>query len=467
MSDEAQAGRRSVDSPQPGDDPGDIPSTHGWGLWPTSSENRSPGWHELIHYWFVQYNPLYFFSALCVLGGVYLLALELDGNAVAHGGWSLAQVFLFSVIQTYELLLVAAAGFLVHKIGLMRPAVILVLLEGLFLLDCTFRLETISYLGATGTVLSIVWVALVPLKAWLLGRALRVDVPATVIGLVTGAAAGLAIMLQALGMADVNRAMVVLMATWWGAGLFAFAVIAKPRIKPLPEAGDSSNEVSHRVAKSLLMVLGGVYFYHVFNYVAWVGVDEGALIAPMIGTVFLMVALLRQNERDIWVGALISLLSSFAFPPSTFAMCALVTVVLVFRARQSGKARLLVGAVLSAYLASWTFSWSTGAPSLAPMWSAFVAAGGLAFLAWKLREPTAVVALVAGGVGMALHYDFNPMFLLPQTRLALGILLVVAGFVALTVGVWVNWWFRSPQRPLERRAVGAAGLDASEAGARG
>ena len=468
MSDEARAGRHSNDSPQSGGDAEEARSDSGWGLWPTSSNSQSSGWHELIHYWFVQYNPLYFFSAMCVLGGVYLLALELDGNAAgAHGGWSLAQVFLFSVIQTYELLLIAAAGFLVHKIGLMRPAVILTLLEGVFLLDCTFRLETISHLGATGTALSIAWVALVPLKAWLLARALGVVLPAAVIWLVTGAAAGLAFMLQTLGMADVNRAMVILVATWWGAGLFAFAVIARPRVKRLPEAGESSPEVSNRVAKSLLFILSGVYFYHVFNYVAWVGIDEGAVIAPMIGTIFLMLALLRRNEKEIWLGALIALLSSFAFPPSAFPMCVLVTVTLVLRARQSGKARLLVGVVLSAYLASWTFSWSTGVPSMAPMWSALLAAGGLAFLAWKLREPTAVVALVAGGLAMALHYDFNPMFLFPETRLAMGILLVVAGFVALTAGVWVNWCFRSPKHPAERPPVGADGLDASHIGAGG
>lgn len=465
MSDQADAGRRSNDSPAPGGESSDDRPARGWGLWPKSAENRAPDWHELIHYWFVQYNPLYFFSAFCVLGGVYLLALELDGNAVAHGGWSLAQVFLFSVIQTYELLLIAAAGFLVHKIGLMRPAAILTLLEGVFLLDCTFRLETISHLGATGTALSIIWVILVPLKVWLLGRALRIDMPATVIWLVTGAAAGLACMLQTLGMPEVNRAMVILIATWWGAGLFAYTVIAKPRISRSSKADEHSDKMINRIAKSLLIVLGGIYFYHVFNYVAWVGVDDGAVTGPMVGTVFLMIALLRRSEREIWVGTLLALLSSFVFPPSAFAMCVLAAVTLVIRAWQSGKARFLVGAVLSAYLASWTFSWSFGEPSMAPLWSAFLAAGGLAYLAWKLREPTAALALVAGGLGMVLHYDLHPMFLLPQTRLGLGILLVAVGFVALTVGVWVNWWFRSPSRALEPRALDADALDTSEAGA--
>jgi len=214
------------------DDAEDNESTNRWGLWAASEKYRTTNGYELIHYWFVQYNPLYVFSALCVLGGVYFLALELDGSTVAgtNRNWSLGQAFLFAVIQLYELLLIAAAGFLVHKVGLIRPAIILMLLEGLFFLDCTFRLETISHLGVIGIALTIVWVVMAPVKVWLLGRALRIDIPRTVIWLLAAAAVGLALMLQTLAMPDVNRAMIILIATWWGAALVGLAVILKPRI---------------------------------------------------------------------------------------------------------------------------------------------------------------------------------------------------------------------------------------------
>ncbi|MEE8286563.1 MAG: hypothetical protein V3R72_07685, partial [Gammaproteobacteria bacterium] len=412
---------------------------------------RTTDWHELIHYWFVQYNPLYVFSALCVLGGVYLLALELDGNTVAvtNRGWSLGQVFLFAVIQLYELLLIAAAGFLVHKVGLIRPAIILMMLEGVFLFDCTFRLETISHLGFIGTALSVVWVVLVPVKAWLFGRALRIDIPRAVIWLLAGGAAGLALMLQALAMPDVNRAIIILIATWWGAALVALAVIVKPRISRSGTPGVASDDVSKRIAKSLLMLLGGIYFYHVLNYVAWVGVEEGLVFGPMIGTAFLMVALLRASEREIWMGAALSLVASLMYPSATFPMCVLATVVLLYRAWQTGNARFIVGAVLTGYVATSVFAWTGGQPPLPPMWSTVVAASLLGYLAWKLREPTAVLALAVGGLGIAIRYDFNPLYLLPETRFGLGLLLVAAGFLALTVGVWVNWWFRSPTRALD------------------
>ena len=73
------------------DDAGDNESTNRWGLWAASEKYRTTNGYELIHYWFVQYNPLYVFSALCVLGGVYFLAVELDVNTVAgtNRDWSL------------------------------------------------------------------------------------------------------------------------------------------------------------------------------------------------------------------------------------------------------------------------------------------------------------------------------------------------------------------------------------------
>lgn len=430
----------------------DNQSTHRWGLWPASEKSLTTDWRGLIHYWFVQYNPLYFFSAFCILVGVYLLTRELDSNVVGrlNDGWSLGQAFLFAVIQLYEFLLIAAAGFLVHKVGLVRPAIILMMLEGVFLFDCTFRLETISHLGFIGSALSVVWVVLVPVKAWLLGRALRTAVPPTILWLLAGGAAGLALMLQTLSMPDVNRAMVILIATWWGAALVALAVIGKPEITWAGTADVAADDVSKRIVESLLMLLGGMYFYHVFNYVAWVGVDEMRVFGPMIGTAFLMVALLRDSEREIWIGMAFSLVASLMYPSATFVMCVLVTVALLYRARQSANTRFLVGAVLTGYAATWFFAWTGVQPPSLPMWSTVVAGGLLVYLAWKMREPTAVLALAVGGLGIAGRYEFNPLLLLPQTRLGLGILLVAAGFLALTAGVGINWWLRSPTRAIDQ-----------------
>lgn len=301
-----------------------------------------------------------------------------------------------------------------------------------------------SHLGATGTALTVLWVVLIPVKALLLGRALRVRIPLSVIVLLTGGGAGLAMMLQSVTMPGVNRSMMVLAVTWWGAALLAFAIIVRPAIVPAACTSGTSRAVCARIAKSLLLLLAGVYLYHVFNYVAWIGVEDGAVIAPMMGTSFVMVALLRQREKEIWMGTALALLSSLAFPVAVLPMSIVLTAVLVYRARQCANTRFLVAAVLTGYLGAWAFGYSgTGWPAL-PLWPSVVAAGLLALIAWKLREPIALAVLAAGGLLVAARYEFNPLALLPQSRLSLGILLVVAGFLALTLGVWLNWWLRSP-----------------------
>jgi len=104
---------------------------------------------------------------------------------------------------------------------------------------------------------------------------------------------------------------------------------------------------------------------------------------------------------------------------------------------------------LTGYVATWVFAWTGEGLPMPPMWSTVVAGSLLGYLAWKLREPMAALILAIGGIGIAGRYDFNPMYLLPETRLGLGILLVAGGFLALTVGVWVNWWFRSPTRAVD------------------
>ena len=70
----------------------------------TTSSNRV---RKLLHYWFVQYNPLYFFSALCVLLGMFLVTRELPPL-----NWRQGQLFISGVMQAYELILIAGAALL-------------------------------------------------------------------------------------------------------------------------------------------------------------------------------------------------------------------------------------------------------------------------------------------------------------------------------------------------------------------
>ncbi len=103
------------------------------------------GWFQHVVYdWFVRYNPLYFFSALCVLLGMYFVSQGLEAME-----WTAGQLLLSRVIQVYEILLIAGAALLFRGAKLSRPAVILGIMEMVFLFDCTFRAEAATTLEHT------------------------------------------------------------------------------------------------------------------------------------------------------------------------------------------------------------------------------------------------------------------------------------------------------------------------------
>ena len=72
---------------------------------------------QLFHRWFVQYNPLYFAGALCILGGVILVTRD-------PGDWDSGQLALAGIIQLYEVALIAGAAILFNLPGQRRPAAV-------------------------------------------------------------------------------------------------------------------------------------------------------------------------------------------------------------------------------------------------------------------------------------------------------------------------------------------------------
>ena len=83
----------------------------------TRLELRTGAHDRWIYYWFVQYNPFFFFSALCVLIGMYLVTTGLSD-------WYTGQLVLASVMNVYELCLILGAVLLFRVAGKRRPGVI-------------------------------------------------------------------------------------------------------------------------------------------------------------------------------------------------------------------------------------------------------------------------------------------------------------------------------------------------------
>ncbi len=186
------------------------------------------GWRARVHRAFVEYNPLYFASALCILAGVFLVAHELPRDAFA------SKFGIVASTEGYQLLLIAAAAVLLRA-GLRRPAVILGLTCLVFMLDVAMNSERLlSHVGLLSLApgmrarkavpVSVALALLGPLKLCLLATVFRLRSargPLVV--------AGLALLLLPLlpyltELVDpIRRQTVYLIVSWLGAPLLAWA----------------------------------------------------------------------------------------------------------------------------------------------------------------------------------------------------------------------------------------------------
>ena len=272
-----------------------------WGLLPPQPGGRPLDLKTLLRYWFVQFNPLYFISAFCVLYGVFLIARNI--SALDPGSPERAHLVLFGVIQAYEALIIGGAAFLVHRARAVRPAVILTLLEAVFLFDCTFRLESVVFIGPLWAgVVMLVWLLLTAAKVRALAAVMRVPLAAWHYAAVLAAALGIVGSILLLSSPQTDKLIVLQCAAWFGACVMLVLDARRPPLaSPLAQTEDERLRAA-RCIRGLFRLLAGFYFYHVWSYIV-IAADpdiQGAAILPQAGAFFLLYALIRERDRDIW-----------------------------------------------------------------------------------------------------------------------------------------------------------------------
>jgi hypothetical protein len=378
---------------------------------------------SLAHYWFVQYNPLYFFSALCILTGILLVSRDL-----VELGWERERLLLAAVLQAYEILLILGGALLFRTPGQRRPAVILGLLESVFLFDCTLQVEVLSALGRHH--LLAAWVALVALKVGALLWAFRLKPSLGALALLVLGALGLAGTPALLSAGHVDPQTVHLAATWYFATLVALLLCQRPSVRCTVRLDRWGKTVLRRSLMAAGTLWLGLYGAHL---VAWSVLFDVELGLPHAAPFVLLLPFLARHETWAWIGALGALASSAASPPTVSTTALMVALALGWLGRDTRRGRLWVGAVLAVYLAAWTAGWQGGPLPEPPLWLAVGTAAVLVVMAWRLRLLMAallapVVTLL--GVGRYLR-ELGPQ--------GWGILLLVAGFYSLIVGIGLNW----------------------------
>ncbi len=385
-----------------------------------------PDWlQKKLHYWFVRYNPLYFFSALCVLYGMFLIS-----RGLAEMGWREGQLLLTGVSQLYEILLIAGAGLLFRVAGQPRPAVILGLIEVFFLFDCTFRTEMMTTLGGFGVIATVAWVYLVAIKLNVLVWVFRLKVSAATIVIPILAAVGLAGVPYALELHKVDKILIHLGAVWYGVVLMALVKYLRPKVDcamPLDQWGQT---VLRRSKKTALAMWTGFYAFHLLS---WKDVfDIPFTLAHAAPLLLLVICFLLEKEVWAWVGGLAIILLTAQVPSAITPTAFVVGMVYGLQARQRMRPRFYLGTAVYIYLALWAVGWKGGPLPEPKLWLILSTALILIVMGWYWRLASAIPATILvmlPGAGIVL----------PQGSLQWGVFAIVIGFATLVVGIAANW----------------------------
>jgi hypothetical protein len=245
--------------------------------------------NELCYEWFVRYNPLYFVSAACFIFGVFLVS-----KGIYDIDWIDGQIILTGVIEFYQILALAGSFILYRILGQTRPAVILAIMNIVFLFDCTYQTEHLSYVPYIGGFLSVLWVVLFAVKLKFLTSIFRLKLP--VVGFIAPilAALGIAATPHLLYYTTLDPALIHLAMTWYGVGLVLLVLWRRPDVICRTELKGFSKTVLRRAAKAAWMIWGGFYLFHL---ISWIRFFDIVITFANVAPVFVLIAFFSKREE--------------------------------------------------------------------------------------------------------------------------------------------------------------------------
>lgn len=375
-----------------------------------------------IHEWFVRYNPLYFASALSILAGVYYV-----GQGFEEAGRPEARVDLTYVLEAYQVLVIAGAALLLRRAGQCRPAVILGLLQALFLVDVTFQNEVLALYEKR--LLAVGWLMWALVKLGALCWALRLRPRLSMLAVPVLAVLGVVATPQLMDVGLVDRSAVHLAATWYGAAVLALALKLRPRAATALRLDRWGRTVLRRGLRAAVRIWAFLLLLHVVASAIVFEVEVGWIyLAPWL----LVLAFLHRREVWAWAGAALALLFATASEPTVAPTALLAALVLGWRGWREGCPRLYVGSVLAAHVALRTLGWEQGPMPEAAPWLFAATAAVLIVVAWRFRVALALLPFVAALPPVVRRLQM-------MGYLAWGVALLGTGFLSLVAGVVYNW----------------------------
>jgi hypothetical protein len=457
---------------------------------PSSRAGRVRGWREFAYQAFVQYNPLYFASALCILAGVFLVARELPKEAFGSKAGIVAST------EAYEFLLIAAAAILLRA-GLKRPAALLGLTCLVFMLDVAMNGERmLSHVGllslAPGMRARVAFPVSVglavsgPVKLYLLASVFKLRSarsPLCITGLALFAMPLLPYLTELVP--PMRRETVYLTINWLGAPLLAWACMPPARRWTTALLDDAAEPRLRRIARVAPLLVAALFIAHglMWGFIATLSMTP-ALAAPYLLALFALTSIQlapsrpRMAEFTAWLGTGTTLASAALTDPATgqwplAAMGLLTGMVMVYLVERKGL-RVFLLAACCLFGGAYVAVAGAGAPLPlpGPIWAAglsmvllsgairhrdlrsllvsALAAG--AALAW-IRPESGLYAY--GGLLAGLWLAAGSWFILPALRRWVPIAATVG---VLAFGSWMLW------RDVPGIAMGYGGVVVGAAG---
>ncbi|MGN7614191.1 hypothetical protein ACQZV8_19155 [Magnetococcales bacterium HHB-1] len=390
---------------------------------------KEEGWAGKLEYWFVQYNPLFFFSAFCMLSGIFVVTQTLHGLPTEK--LIFGQVLLFGVIQAYELLLVAGAWFLFRTINQPRPGVILGLMALFFLFDGTFRIEDLAHMDDVGIMLTVGWVVLTMIKWLLLVRVFQLDVPNEVTLSVLAAAVGIAALPRIMAIPGADMPLLFMGANLFGGALMGQFIYRSYAIGCQRELSEWGETVLRRSVRAAWGILGGFYFYHLWNYIIWLGPDNG-MVMIIQATPFAALFIPMAKEKGAYWSTLIgATFLATLYPPLFSWIVWMLAAAVAIRFGKRKETNLSVTYIVLVLVGFQGWGWQVNEAFPDPiLWANISAIIALLAIAWRLRSIFSLIA--AFGI---LNFSMNWMALMPDTEAGMGVLWIIISFLMLIAAI--------------------------------
>jgi hypothetical protein len=383
--------------------------------------------NQLAYTWFVKYNPLYFISALCFISGVLFVS-----RGMPQIDWIDGQIVLTAVIESYEILLLVGSFILYRKISQTRPAVILAMLNIIFLFDCTFQTEHLSTLKYLGGLSTVIWLLLFAAKLGVLLWIFRLKLPA--IGFIVPilAAIGMTGTPYLLGYTNLDKATVHLLITWYGVVLASLVLWFQPAVTSKDTLDQQGKMILLRITRAAWLIWGGLYLYHI---ISWIRIWDIVVPVAHVAPVFVLLPFMTKEEGVTWAGCILAITFSVSTPSLFWFTTLLVGIVFYLKGWLNHQPRLYLGAILALHLSLSNYGGEGLSFFDPPLFLAVSTGVGLLAIGWIYRLISAFLIVLVG-----VFVFWNPRG--PQGIMEWGSLLITIGFATLIGGILMNWKLR-------------------------